>query len=484
MYGKKYPMWKETRRRSFAGLMAVWLVLGVACSTPTDAIAPAMMPQTAVDAQACKAGEAVPCKCASGSSMGVCGSNGGAAQCECGIGSAGQPVSISTSKTTVFEAENHLAVTSKGVVASAWIGYSPDASGQGVEQVGYAISQDGGSIWSPAQLIPKDPLRPVITDPALTSDGTNLYLTWMGYVRGSDPALTNATMFVSRLLPGETSFGAPIVVSVAGLGDKPWMGVTKRGAIVVTYMSQSGGTRTLHFAKSTDQGLTWKDHTISQEFGNLIVPCIGPSSERAWALFVDFSDNMSLKVRWSDDDGDTWPDGNVTKMTNLPVSRPPDCIARANSVIAAFQYSSKQTSTTFAGDEYHVIRYDGKSPPVEVRADDQLGGKLVMLGTLVPEALPKALSLVYYAGDKEDSPNGRVRMTRSLDDGATWGPSIVVSPPMLFTTKRGVVSWLGDYIGASQFGNDILIAYADNSRPTPKLGANVTHIDFVKVARP
>jgi hypothetical protein len=375
-----------------------------------------------------------------------------------------------------LEVEDHMAVTKNGTVAVAWITRTETGGG-----IGYAISSDRGVTWGAPQAALIDKRRES-SDPVLTSDGTNIYLSWISFTRSGQGNATNMSFVVATLAAGESAFGAPVTVDTSpDGGDKPWLGVTKAGTVVLSYMSGNDASTTLKMARSSDQGATWSKATVQKVEGNFIVPCVGYGSERVWAAYLDFAAGAILNVRWSDDDGVTWPAANVKILTNLPVVQPPSCMARGSNVYVAFPYVSNLQSQEQPGDEYHVVTFDGKGPVTEVRADDR-ATKASYLGLLVPEDLPNALSIVYYGGQRNPDPKGAVRINRSVDDGMTWGTSVAVSPPLKFTTDRTSFDWLGDYLGASQIGNEVLVAYGDNSKLIQ--GQNVTHISFVKVSRP
>jgi hypothetical protein len=416
-----------------------------------------------------------PCKCGETESTGICGADGRLLQCECGTGTASDPVDISSSGQAALEVEDHMAVTKNGTVAVAWITQSQTGGG-----IGYAVSSDRGATWAKPQAALIDKKREA-SDPVLTSDGTNLYLSWISFTRAGQSQASNMSFVVSTLAAGESAFGAPVTVETSpDGGDKPWLGVTKSGTVVLSYMTGNGANTSLKMARSSDQGATWSKTTVQKVQGNFIVPCVSYASDRVWVAYLDFAAGALLKTRWSDDDGVTWPAANTKSMTNLPVVQPPSCMARGSNVYVAFPYVRSLQSQDQPGEEYHVVKFDGKSPVTEVRADDN-ATKASHLGLLVPEDLPNALSIVYYGGQRNPDPKGMVRINRSVDDGMTWGTSVAISPALKFTTDRTNFDWLGDYLGASQIGNEVLVAYGDNSKLTQ--GQNVTHISFVKVSR-
>lgn len=430
----------------------------------------------------CTPGEMAPCNCAGTASTGICGASEKVLQCECGVGTPGEPQVISVSSASAIEVEDHLAVTRDGVIATAWISISGFGSPGGI---GYTVSQDRGATWSAPVVTETDPSRPDISDPVLASDGKNLYLGWMAFRRvGQGTSITNMAIKVAKLGPGETTFGEPVIVGTSATGgDKPWMGVTKSGAVVISYMTSdsSGQNANLNMAKSTDEGASWTVNVVHRTAGNFIVPCVSANSDRVWVAYIDFARGSRVFARWSDDDGDTWPVNNTKALTEIPVVQPASCMAHGENVFVAFPYIKNLQSQEQPGEEYHVVSYNGTGSPTEVNAS---GGttKATHLGLMVPEDIPGAMTLLYYGGKSNPDPNGFVYMTRSTDDGATWSESVPISGQLTFTTNRAGPEWLGDYMGGAQLGNELLVAYGDNSQKTQNL--NVTHIAFVKVSRP
>jgi hypothetical protein len=430
----------------------------------------------------CTPGESVPCDCAGTASTGICGVSETLAQCECGIGTPGTPKYISISPASALEAEDHLAVTRDGVIAVAWISIDPSGGGSGYGGIGYSVSKDRGESWSVPQQVEVDPSRPDVSDPVLASDGTNLYLGWMAFRRVGQTDISNMAIRVAKLAPGETAFGESVIAGRApGGGDKPWMGVTKSGAVLISYMTRAGGGQAINVSKSTDGGASWTNAVLPSAQGNFVVPCASADSDRVWAVYNNFANSALLTVRWSDDDGDTWPAANRKEITSVPVVQPASCMARGSDVFVAYPYVRNLQSQEQPGEEYHVVRFDGTDSPTEVVATDK-ASSASHLGLLVPEDLPGTLTLLYYGGKGNPDPNGALRMTRSTDNGATWSESAAISSTLLFTTKRDGFEWLGDYLGGAQLGNELFVAYGENTQKVQNF--NVNHIAFVKVTRP
>jgi hypothetical protein len=93
---------------------------------------------------------------------------------------------------------------------------------------------------------------------------------------------------------------------------------------------------------------------------------------------------------------------------------------------------------------------------------DATAGRLFVFADLALEP-DGALDLAYYAGGADEDPMGSFRIARSTDGGRTFAPSQVVQQPLLFTTSRTTLRWIGDYVGIDYGAGRLVGAYGDNS---------------------
>jgi hypothetical protein len=73
------------------------------------------------------------------------------------------------------------------------------------------------------------------------------------------------------------------------------------------------------------------------------------------------------------------------------------------------------------------------------------------------------LDVVYYTGTSEGDAAGSVRASRSIDGGASFGPSVVLHEPVTFTQSRTVQRWIGEYFGVTSLADNLYAAVIDNS---------------------
>lgn len=396
-----------------------------------------------------------------------------------GVGGGDPQNLVSVSPQSFLEAETHVAAAPNGLVAIAWI--AVEMGGQSAN--GYVFSKDGGATWStPAML--SSPGGRVASDPVLAVDQqNNFYMSWVGFKRDAQGNPLDMHVYVAQAPAGTTSFGAPVEVSTPNPGDqldKPWITVTGKDTLIVTYAKTSTGG--IYAGRSTDQGKTWSNTVIVEDMGfrNLVFPCAPASGNRLWATYHA---GGGIGLRWSDDDGVTWPDTNktaVAAMGEMPGFDDPTCVASGNEVWVSYGL----TNDTFGGmnaPKLFALKLahsgDGGAT-IDYRADatDAAAGMYFQHPQLVRET-GGTLRLVYYAGQMEMDPKGSFRRSASTDGGHTWQPSVDVHRYVDFLTDRASPLWLGDYVGAWWLNNTLFMSYADNT-------GMYTHIGFAKAATP
>ncbi|HVY49796.1 MAG TPA: sialidase family protein [Minicystis sp.] len=417
----------------------------------------------------------------SASSTGT-GGAGGASTSSSGTGAGGGAVApgiISQSDQSALESETHVAVAPNGFVCATWIAEQPG----GGSTNGYRFSTDGGATWQPVSHV-ASPSPEVASDPVLAIDQENdFYLTWVGFQFDQQGQPFDMHVYVAKAAAGATSFGAPIeVTSNPGGGesyDKPWITVTNKDTVLVTYAVTSTGA--LRAARSTNGAQSFGTATIVQDgqFRNLMYPCAPATGDRVWVTYVVPQGGIGL--RWSDDDGVTWPDANKTAVADngeVPAFDDPTCAAEGSDVWVAYGLSmdgfSSNNSPKLTAVRVAHSGDGGVTIDARVDAHDTSAGAYFMHPQLVREP-GGAFDLVYYAGQGDNDANASFRRSRSVD-GATWDPSAVVKAPILFVTDRMGGKWLGDYVGLAFAGGSILTTYADNTVDM------YSHIGFAKVA--
>lgn len=387
------------------------------------------------------------------------------------------PGVISASPISVIEAETHVAVSSTGVVAAAWIAIQNGGNSTN----GYTFSTDGGSTWTPVQSL-ASPNGQVASDPVLVFDQqNNCYMTWIGFKRDAQGNPFDMHVYAAKAPAGTTTFGAPVDVAGSGTNvqfDKPWITVTNKNTLILTYAKTSTGG--IYAARSTDGAMTWTNVLMVEDgnFRNLVYPCAPLNGNRVWATYHA---GGGIGLRWSDDDGVTWPDANkaaIAAMTEQPAFDDPTCAAEGNEVWVSYGLSNDQ----FGGADspkLHTIRIahsadGGATVDFRANAHDAAAAKLFMHPQLTRDT-GGGLHLVYYAGQADKDLMGSFRRSSSTDGGMTWQPSTVVRQPLQYLADRASAQWLGDYVGIAWHNGELYTTYVDN---LPQL----SHVAFAKAA--
>jgi hypothetical protein len=378
---------------------------------------------------------------------------------------------ISVASDGYIEAESSVAVAPGGIVAATWIG----ATKSGGLRVAYSFSTDQGNTWSPPAVASPGEAGFGYGDPTLvTAADGSIYLAFAAF----DSGFTKGKVFVARAAPGETTFGAPVLVNASanvGPFDKPVIAVTKNQSIVVAYIDY--GTGHVVLGRSADSGATFT-RTDPANFGALPTPCADPDTGRVWVTFLSGTGKVSL--RWSDDDGVTFPVANSTVVndtTDKPISTDdPVCVGRGNQVWIAYALSNDTgDSGSFNWKDFSLrIAHSsdgGATIDSRVDAHDPNAATFFMEPALALEA-EGAIDIAYYAGNKDADPGGTFRYARSTDAGQTFEASTELAAPVTFVVKRDSPGWLGDYSGFIADGGRVLSTYTDNASGT-------SHISFL-----
>jgi hypothetical protein len=459
-------------------------ILGAALALTTTACGSS--DTTAAAAATMGAGGAAASAAHGGAGQGGAGPTGGAGQGGAGQAGGGQgggaggpiPASVmSTSGQTALESETSVAVGPDDVVAVAWIGLQP--GGQSTN--GYRFSADGGRTWGAVSSLDSPGAR-VASDPVLAFDAKGAtWMSWVGYHVDQQGGPFDMHVYAASAPAGTTAFGAPIDVSEPGGApqyDKPWITVTSKGTVLVTYAKTSTGG--IFVSRSTDGGATWTRSMIVEDggFRNLVYPCTTSSR-----VYVTYHAGGGIGLRWSDDDGATWPDANKTAVAEQgeqPAFDDPTCVAEGDEIWIAYGLSndpfSEATAAKLSSIRLAHSADGGKTIDRRSEAKDAAAAPFAMHPALARED-GGALDLVYYAGAKDGDTAGSYRLARSTDGGETWAPSAVLAAPITFLQARGDKKWLGDYTGVAWKGGALYTSFADNS-------GEASHVAFARAVSP
>ncbi len=396
----------------------------------------------------------------------------------------GQVISVAPNQS-FLEAETSLWVHGSTVVAG-WIAIP---GGPQTSVMGYSISQNSGTTWSPPSAV-SSPGGRDSSDPVITSDAQgNFYMAFVGFFRDPKGNPLDMHVYVAKAPAGSTAFGAPVEVSdpneSATLYDKPWITVTQNGSIVVSYANFDQATSfALTAAHSTD-GITWQRSDITSdptfsEFSNLSFLCADLAGPRVYSVFGTESAQNVFRIResFSDDGGVSWhaPLEVAGPGTNEIVTfDDPTCVALGNDLSVLYGVSDMPATGMSESEASVAIKLahvtSGTSVATRTDVQDSTTGALFIHPQITGDATGK-LSVAYYAGQFDGDDNGTYRV-----GPVTWnghGPTRAYKDPIFFTSKRGDPQWLGDYTGAVQLGDEVYTTFVVNE-PTE------SHIAFAKV---
>ena len=421
-----------------------------------------------------------------------------------GDGAAPPQGVVSASPLTAFEAETEVAVAADGTTAISWTG-DPDPFSTAGQLIGYTFWTPGSATWTPVQTITHNPTDYSTDSSVITDSAGNILLTWLG--NGTDPTTGNfisTHVWCAHAPKGTTTFSSPVLVSdpavdaTAFVDDKPWPARTHAGTILVSYTVATTTTNGIVVARSIDGGMTWSHapvpNTDNAGVGYICPPATGgrvymvdvngqvdKGRPRAHALELspspwvpeggtDAADDGAsdggeptniIELRWSDDDGASWPGSNLVLTSDAPfisscASLGPDVwVDYINSTSVRVAHFDSMGTALVSDDPVLTVG-------TEVFHNDQL---------VLRES--GALDDVFFFGTSIGDTNASLRHSASLDQGVTWSPSTSVYAPELFTLVRHRPQWLGDYVGMRSFGGSVYLSYPRNEGPDQR-----SHVAF------
>ncbi len=399
-----------------------------------------------------------------------------------GGGFDGSVVSVDPSQS-FMEAETSLSVHGSTIVAS-WIAIS---GGLDPSTMGYAVSLDAGATWTaPAGV--SSPNGRDASDPVVAADAAgNFHMAFVGFQRDAQGNPFDMHVYVAELPAGATTFGPPIEASdpseSATLYDKPWITVTGKGTIVVSYANFDASTFAVTAARSVD-GVTFQranivDDPTFAEFSNLAFLCSDLAEARVYAVYATQTAQGPFEIRasFSDDEGASW-------SPPLTVAGPasgenvafddPTCVAVAGEL--SVLYGVADGSATGTGESEPSValglaHVTGGAIASRTHVEDPTAGTMFLHASLAGDATG-ALTVAYYAGQFDGDDEGSYRV-----GPVTWngrGPTRAYRDPIRFTSLRGDPRWLGDYTGVAQSGGDLYTTFVVNE-PTE------SHVAFARV---
>jgi hypothetical protein len=392
---------------------------------------------------------------------------------------------ISTATTSLFEGETEIAMAPDGTLAAAWISNTP-----GSAVIGYAFSPDRGRSWGHVAQVEARPME-FASDPAVTVDGQgNFYLAWLSLTNNA--TFVPAHVLVAKAPQGSLRFGPAVEASDPALNttyDHPKITVTRGGTIAVSVLQISDLATDFGngLVLRSQAGQSWRRSVFlpidPNAFSNLFYPCTPKTSgDRLYiTYFRATAAGTEIDLTWSDDGGSSWSPSVMVSMPGESVAGgDPACGAYGSDLYVSYGTSTIAPDTSglhlplltgirvaHSGDRgaHFDARWDA--------ADTTVAAHFLLPKIAVTDL--GTVDLVYYAGRHDGVVNGTFRGSR-LISGA-WSPSRSLSPPLLFTTRRDAVTWLGDYVGIASNNGSLVATYVYNAH-------GVSHVAFGQATFP
>ena len=350
-------------------------------------------------------------------------------------------------------------------------------SGGGGADIGYAISNDGGTTWQDGLLPGLTTFHGAGTNSAV-SDTSVIYDASHGiWMIASLPiSATNIQVTVSRSIDGGAGWGNPVIIAQGADLDKDWITcddtpTSPHYGNCYTEWDDNGNSNLIYMSTSSDGGLTWSTgFAVSAARGLGGQPLVQPSG----TVIVPFLANAGVIQSFSSTDGGaSW--GNVVQVaavTDHPVAGGlrtdalpsaqedaggniyviwQDCRFRANCASNDLVMSTSANGASWA--QPARIPIDAVTSTVDhfipgLGIDPATAGSTAHLGLTYyyyPQANCAAANCALYAG-----------FISSADGGSTWSAATPVAGPMalswLPSTDSGQM--VGDYVATSFAGGN------------------------------
>jgi hypothetical protein len=357
---------------------------------------------------------------------------------------------------------------------------------------------DGGTTWVDYQVPGAGALY--YGDPAVTSDHNNYsYFSYLGY---TSLCSGQGGMYASRSTDAGATMSPPIQLAAnsvdtqtAIFNDKDYLGVDSNpaspyaGNVYVAwtrFIFQSGancGTSTsqlgapIVITRSTDRGVTWTSPiTASQVFSNnnsFVSPVIGRHGE-VYLYYLGAATQQqpnydTVLFSRSTDGGQTFPFfTHISSMTDLPSPLPPTSFRdNGGGSMAADQQLDNYLYAVWAdygtGDaDIRLSRStdNGNTWGASVRLnDDPIGNGKDQFFPWIASAPDGYIHVGWF--DRRDDPtnhNYEEYYTFSSDHGATWAPNVAVSSA---PSVPGNSNFIGDYSGIAASTGVVMPIWTD-----------------------
>ena len=320
---------------------------------------------------------------------------------------------------------------------------------------GFGVSTDGGETWGNYLYARTQASNrgAFAGDPAVAiDDAGNLYAGCQDYASGG--LGTNYILLAHSKDKGETWSEFKRVNQSL---DKPWLGATKDGVVLLSWLGRPGGVK-----RSTDYGETWEEtHSLGYiNHGTTL----SIAQETGLVHMAYNTRETTVTYKRSDDFGETFSRARDLSSQGRPCRSP--CSPRSHPIVGsdtdptgqvvAVTWASTQSHDDAEGDDdvWVIVSYDGGdtfSDPIRVN-DNMNRSRQFQSWAAVDKY--GAVHVVWT--DMRDNGRNATYYARMTDIEMGFEPNVEVTDG----TGRAA-SFLGDYKGIDIQGRDVVVTWAD-----------------------
>ena len=325
---------------------------------------------------------------------------------------------------------------------------------QSPSRCGYSVSEDGGTTWSPNVFASTQGSgRAFAGDPAVAiDDAGNLYAGCQDYASGG--LGTNYILLAHSKDRGKTfSEHKRINQSL----DKPWLGGTKDGTVIVSWLGNPGGVK-----RSTDYGATFSD-PIS--LGYINHGTTMSVAEATGLVHMAYNTNENtVSYRRSKDYGETFEPVKNLSPQGQPCRSP--CSPRSHPIVGsdtdptgkvvAIAWASRQDHPDAEDDDdvWVIVSYDsGDTFSDPIRVNDNTNASRQFQPWV---AVDKYGAVHVVWTDMRDNGTNGTYYARMTDMAMGFEPNVQINDD-----AGPANSFLGDYKGIDVVGRDVVVTWTD-----------------------
>jgi len=328
-----------------------------------------------------------------------------------------------------FNFARTIAADQGGAVHVVWFD-----SRNGVAQIHYKQSMDGGRIWSPDIPLSQSPIGAV--HPTIAVDGPDLYVAWHDFRLGRPDIFLRHSRNRGMSWQAERRLTTDLVP-----GAHPSIAASADGVYVV-WGGGTEGSAEVYIRSSMDRGERWSPPTqLSERPSASWVGTVAATGRDVYVAWVDYKDaNEEEYLRHSSDGGATW--GAPVRLTYDAADSWAPSLAVSGNTVHIVWFDRRDAGLTDVDVEARLNRvlslfgYDAEPPPPRDPHVYYLYPfllrvqyKIERIQSILPQWVQMGGDVRQFEGLIRDFQQAMLEWTtgwevyykRSTDGGATWG---------------------------------------------------------------